>query len=157
MEPRQQAQIAETMAAMKDAELAVSEFYTVCANISPQDAELWQDLSKQEANHAQIVAQMEKLFATRPEDFRPGRPFNAVAIRTFIKGIKWNQERALKGALPRRQLIGVARDIESSIIESSFRNIVETQNQEFQELMKQLLDETADHHGKIDKLLKEAQ
>ncbi|MCX5794599.1 MAG: hypothetical protein NTY77_03775 [Elusimicrobia bacterium] len=155
MDTRQEAQIAEALAAMKEAEQAVADFYTACAKFCPGNGDLWLDLAQQEQRHARIAARMGEIFASRPEDFQPGRPFNAVAIRTFIKGVKCSQERALKGELQQRQLIGVARDIESSIIESRFSGIVQTEDQEFLELMRQLLDETADHHDMLDELPKD--
>jgi len=153
----QERQLAELLAIYREAELAVAAFYRVCANLCPEDAEFWKSIAAQEEAHAGFFARIQELFAAKPDAFQPGRPFSPVAVLTFIKGVQWNTERALKGELQRTRLIHVARDIENSLLESRFAECVRSEDADFTALMDKLMDETTEHHGIFSKMLAAAE
>lgn len=153
MNPRDQEQIIEALAVFGESEQAVSEFYSICGGLCPGDRQTWLAIAEEEQEHARMVARMQELFAAYPDDFKKGRPFNVVAIRTFIKGVRWNQCRAISGELKGRKLAGVSKDIENSIIESSFTTIVETENRAYQALVQKLMDDSVRHRATFSGML----
>jgi hypothetical protein len=145
MRPSDLSLIQETLEAMREAELAVAELYEACAETWPQDPPCWKELSAEERRHAENLSKMSALLAARPDVFSPGRPFRAAAVRTFIKGVRWNRDRVKSGELDLARFYSVARDLENSLIESRIAEIVITDDPEYTALAQRVVADTRRH------------
>ncbi len=126
-------------------ELALAELYGACAAKFPEDRELWTAIQRQEEGHAQFLRRLAELMTARPEEFRPGRPFNSAAIRTVLKSVTGYADQVKRGLLPRQRALFVARDIEKSVLEANYAQIVSTENAEYLRAMDTIARETQGH------------
>jgi len=148
--------ITQVLTSMMQYELALSHLYKQCADIWPEDQGFWQKLADAEVMHAENIQRMQEIITKKLEKFEAGRPFNLVALNTVMAGLKDNTDRLIARALPREKMLFMARDIENSILESHYAEIVKTADVEYQTLMKSIISQTYEHRqiiqAKIDKI-----
>jgi hypothetical protein len=146
--------ITSVLEAMGQYELTLSDFYKQCAAIWPEDQSFWQNLAYAEIQHAENIQKMREIIKIKQERFEAGRPFNAIALNTAMAGVKDNTGRLTSGAFSCEKMLIMARDIEQSILESHYAEIVKTADLEYQSLIRKILSQTYEHkniiQGKID-------
>jgi hypothetical protein len=130
---------------MKELELTAAEFYQACGEVWIIEKDFWTTMGQSELKHAQNIDLMIKIFSEKPEQFQLGHPFKRPAIQTFISGLKSDIQRLRSQELSKGKTLFVARDIEGSILESKYMEIIRTNEPEFQTLMKQMLLDTVTH------------
>jgi len=143
--------ITNVLEIMKLYELALSDFYKQCADIWEEDRAFWDSLAHAEVRHAENIQKMREIIISKQRSFEVGRPFNLVVLRTALAGANENRKRMKEGAFSREQLLFLARDIEQSILESHYAEIVKTADIEYETLMKNILSQTYDHKMIIQK------
>ena len=87
-----------------------------------------------------------------PGGFHTNRAFTPAAIQTFAKYVKDTTLRLKSNAVPagdEKHLLALARDMEQSILEAKFNEIVMTADLGFQTLMRQVVAETQIHRSRI--------
>ncbi len=126
-------------------ELALADLYGACGAKFPEDRELWSAIQRQEEGHAEFLRRLADLMAARPGEFRPGRPFNSTAIRTVLTSVTAYADQVKRGQLPRQRALFVARDIEKSVLEANYVQIVNTENAEYLQAMDTISRETRSH------------
>jgi len=146
--------ILDILVHMEETELAVSEFYALCANTWPLDSQFWKELADEELKHKINIETMRRIISTKAEHFEKGRPFNIFAIQTMITGIRSNIERLKKGELRENHAVSIARDIEQSFIEFRYSEIVKTDDVEYNTLVENIVKETAQHKIKIERKIR---
>jgi len=137
--------ITNVLEIMKVYELALADFYKQCSDTWEQDQAFWEGLAHAEVRHAENIQRMIELIANKPGSFNVGRPFNLVALRTALAGVNDNRKRMKDRLISREKLMILARDIEQSVLESNYAEIVKTADLEYQTLMKDILLQTRDH------------
>jgi rubrerythrin len=137
--------ITKILDAMIQFELSLSDFYTKCAETWDEDVTFWHILANAEAHHAENIQKMLDIITHKLERFEAGRPFNLVALNTALAGIAENTTRVSKGEFSRERIHVMARDIEQSILESHYAEIVNTTDVEYLTLMKDILSQTYEH------------
>jgi hypothetical protein len=140
---------------MAENELAIAELYKTCALVWKEDSEFWLNLEKQEIKHANNINKMMEIISKKTEHFEKSYPFNIVAIKTIMSYVKNNIEKIREGKLPRINALSIARDIEQSLMENKYNEIVKTDDIEYQTLVKEIITETAAHKDHIDKIINE--
>jgi len=140
----------DVMKMMAATERLVADFYRTCAEIWAEDREFWSATVAEEEKHAKNIERMAQIVAAKPERFEIGRPFNQMAIKTIMTGIEGHLKRLKEGRITRDRLMFVARDIESSMMEKSYGEIVRTSDLEYLELVKEIVGDTASHKQKIE-------
>ncbi len=151
MRPRDLESILDVLKDMAECELTVAEFYRTCAQIWEEDKEFWLTLERQENIHAQNIDRMAEIISKEHECFESYRPFNPAAMKTMISGIENNIRRLKSGEISKNNVLFIARDIEQSLIEARYDEIVKTNDIEYQNLVKKIVTQTLDHKGIIDK------
>ena len=147
--------LTEVMRMMAATERFIAEFYRTCAELWPEDREFWLDVVAEEEKHARNIEEMAKIVSAKPERFELGRAFNPAAIRTVMTGIEGQVDRLKKGLITRDRLMIVARDIEASVMEKSYREIVRTTDLEYLNLVKEIVEDTSRHKSAIEKRCEE--
>lgn len=143
------------MKMMADNERLIGSFYQSCAETWEQDRTFWLNIAAEEEKHARNIERMVQIISLKPEQFQIGRLFNTVAIQTVMAGIKGQLKRLKEKQMTRKQAIFVARDIESSLIEKNYGEIVKTRDIEYLTLMKEVTGETEKHKESIERHIQE--
>jgi hypothetical protein len=97
---------------------------------------------------------MADLVAKEPGKYRPGRAFNAASIRLFGLHLNDLVERMRAGKIKKNELLSLAVDIESSVVELNYREIVETDVPAYRALSRRLEEETGEHRQTSEKRVK---
>ncbi len=147
--------ITKVLESMIQYELILSDFYKHCADMWTEDQTFWQNLAHAELNHAENMQKMREIIVKKQEAFEAGRPFNPIAVNTAMTGLKDYTQKITSGALSCEKMLIIARDIEQSILESHYTEIVKTADLEYQTLMKAILSQTFEHKKTIEKKIQE--
>ena len=140
---------------LADFELAASELYRTCSQVSDVDKEFWRDMQQAEVKHSRNINRMTDILSAKPGDYTPGHVFSPAAVQTTISGIKANIQRLLKREIARKNMFFIARDLEQSMLEKNYAEIVRTNDPEFQSLMKEMVADTVSHRNQLDKKIRE--
>ena len=140
----------EALKLMAEAEEAVGEFYRACANVPGEDRSFWLQTAGEEDTHKKSVQKMEEMISRNPENFSLRRPFNAAATRTFVSFIRQNTGALKQDKIPRGKLLFVAKDIERSLLELAYFEIVKTTDPGYEKTLKEILTQTAEHKNRIE-------
>ncbi len=143
---------------MASLEGAMAEFYRICGQVQRSASEPWLELEQQERRHAEHLARMASLISECPDNFERLRNFNPAAIRTFITYVKSTTARLRRNELPAgdlTRLLSTAYDMEQSILESRYGEIVRSTDSEYQALVGQIVADTAAHRARLAGLLAE--
>jgi hypothetical protein len=148
--------ITKVLDAMIQYEISLSSLYENCAEIWKENGEFWRDLSQAEIGHAENIKKMMEILAKKPERFEMGRPFNLMALSTALTGVKDKIKRVSEKGFSLEKMLILARDIEQSILESHYGEIVKTDDGEYLNLMKNILSQTYDHRMMLQKKMDES-
>ncbi len=135
----------DVMKMMAEIERLIAELYRASAEAWVEDREFWLETVAEEEKHANNIERMIEIVAAKPERFELGRPFNQTAIKTIKTGLEGNIERVKKGEITREKMFNLARDIEASLIEKSYGEIVRTKDVEYQNLINEITADTSSH------------
>ena len=135
---------------MAKCEMTIAEFYHTCADIWGEDKEFWLNLEQQEKNHAQNINKMAELISEKHEHFEFHRPFNPIAMKTIISGIEDNINLLKDRRFSKENILFIALNIEQSLIEARYSEIVKTKDLEYRKLVEEVVNQTAEHKGLIE-------
>jgi len=130
---------------LQELERAVGDLYRDYIAAFPEEAELWARLSAAERRHEELLGEMVRMVQADPALFSPGRPLNEKVVMTTVSGVR-SQQAALTGeGRTLRQALFIARDLEQSILESKYKEIVESRSQAYTDWLSRILQETVEH------------
>ena len=138
------------MKTLAEAELAIAMFYKECSLVWKDEQNFWLQLVSEEEKHAKNIERMAQILSGKPKRFESGRPFNIVAIHTFIEGIKANITRLKGEGMSKLNMLFIARDIERALIESKYTEIIKSGDVEFNDLVKEIVLDTVRHKDILD-------
>jgi hypothetical protein len=150
------ANLTTVLKVMAQFELTVAYFYRTCAQMWFDLEEFWETMERAEIKHAGYLKQVNKILTEKPEGFSMGRPFTPAALKTSMSGIEWNIQRLRNGEITKKSILFISRDIERSILESNYGEIIKGTDVEFQALMKEILTDTVAHRTYLDRKIEEA-
>lgn len=145
MLPADALNMSKTLDMMAELEQILSEFYKCAGDLWEEDSEFWADLAQAEVSHAEHIRKMAGILNKKPQEFELGRPLNIAAINTAISGVKNNIQRLKKGELNKKQTLFISRDIEQSMLESKYTEILKTKDIECQQLISEIALQTEMH------------
>ena len=145
MTPRNLQDVLDVMNDMVALEVALAELYEACSEQFPEDKNFWLAIKRQEELHAQFIGTLSELVASHPQEFQFGRPFNSTAIKTTLSSVRNYTETVRKGLLQRKRALFMARDIENSVLEAKYGDIVSTDNIEFRKTIDLISRDTLAH------------
>jgi hypothetical protein len=137
--------VLEVMNDMVALEVALADLYQACSDQFPEDRSFWLAIRHQEQLHAKFIGQLADLVSAHPQEFKFGRPFNSTAIKTTLASVANYTESVKKGLLQRKRALFMARDIENSVLEAKYGDIVSTDNVEFNKTIELIARDTLAH------------
>lgn len=126
-------------------EKALAELYLACSETFAEDSKFWLAICHQEELHAKLIGELASLVSSHPREFQFGRQFNTTAITTVMSSVKNSTEQVRNGHLDRRRALVMARDIENSVLETKYHEIVTTDNIEFKSILDRIMKDTSSH------------
>jgi len=144
----------DTLAALAEFEQSLSDMYRACGELWAEDAPMWDHLKQSELGHVECMRQISAMLSERPERFAPGRPLTAAATRCQIDYVAARTAEFRTGSVARRTALLAMREIERSILETRFYEIVVTEDEEYHALAARLLEETVQHFDMLEERLR---
>lgn len=138
-------------------ELTVSEFYKVCGDFSKTEGKFWLDLALAEVEHSKNILEIIDLYSKNPKNFIVRRSFKRSAISTVISGIENNILKIRSGELKSENFLFIARDIEHSLLESSFAEFLTSDDPAFQHLVNEVIEQTTRHREMLEDKIQRCQ
>jgi rubrerythrin len=134
---------------MIDIEKSLSSFYEKCAELFPQDAEFWSDLSKDEQHHANVLKTLAKATLKRARHFEVGKSFGSGSLVTFLNQVRANLARLDCDPLKERDALMIAYHMEGTLVEQKYAEVLKTDKPEYVNVLEKILDETRMHKKKL--------
>lgn len=146
--------IVEVLRFLSEAESIMADFYKVCSQTFTTSSEFWEELIKDELRHEKNVKKIEEIITMKHDYFIAGRPIKKEAVKTFINYVNQQKHRVLNREIDELRILYIARDIEQSIIENKFFEIVSSTDVEFTTLANALIKDTKSHKEKLEQRIK---
>lgn len=143
-------EILEVIKAMEEVERSMAEFYRTCAECCSEEQELFTQIASEEKLHEQYLQKIAEMVSTKPSEFMLNRPFNIPAIRTFISFIKETEGKIKGKTISEDRALYLAKDFEDSTLEQYFHQFVKSDDLAFQNLVREIINQTKEHRKKID-------
>jgi hypothetical protein len=155
MSIRDLAGLQKTLKAMEDAELAAARMYAQCAVLWPSERSFWAGLVRDEQHHAAQLAKILALVAQHPDDFTAGRPFNEAGMQAFAQYVDSIYGRLRGNRLDKAAFLALANDIENSMLESKYMEVVGTKNPQATQYVQAIQKDTTRHKKSLEAKLNE--
>lgn len=130
---------------LEESELWASELYNLCSKVFKEDCDFWTSLEKDEIKHFNHLKTMEQIFDENPQSIYSGRQITEITIQTLIKSMQMIVPELKMGKIPKKRMLAIAKNIEDSIIESKYKEILTSKDSRFQALLKEISLDTYRH------------
>lgn len=142
---------------MAEYELALAELYRTCSQTWPDNKYFWILLERAEVKHSEYLNKIIQMVMEKPEVFELGHPFKPAAIQIAILGLQGNLQRLKNKEITEKNMLFISRDIEQSILEKHYGEIVRSNNIEFHSLINEIISDTLAHREFLNDKIKEGQ
>jgi hypothetical protein len=141
---------------LAELEGVISELYKTAGDLWEEDKDFWASLAQAESSHAEYIRKMAAILNRKPQEFEIGRPLAAAGIKTVISGVQNNIQKLKKGEINKKQILFISRDIEQSLLESKYTEILKTKDLDYQRLIHDVASQTETHKMLLVKKIEEA-
>ncbi len=145
MLPADAKKMLETLDTMAELELVISELYKCAGDRWKENLEFWSSLAQAEVSHAEYLKKMVGILNGKPQEFEIGRPLTIVTINTVMSGVKNLIQRLKNGEFNQKALLFLARDLEQSILESKYTEILKTKDIQYNKMISEIVLQTEMH------------
>ena len=144
----------EILDAMKEHEQAIADLYELYAEKFPEYEDFWNDLSREEIQHAGWLGKLQDHIEDSTEDFVVER-FPVGAIERSTEFVKKQIETAQQPDFVLINALSTALRLEEALMESKYVEILDTDSAKTKHTLKMLAQSTQAHYQKIRKLWQE--
>jgi hypothetical protein len=134
---------------LREVELIISQLYQYFSQSFPSDRVFWGILAEEEAVHASMVGDLKTALLQNGWSFEVGK-ISLAALITFRLGISGQVDRLRKGELGRRNAFFIARDVEKTLIENRYYDLIRSDNKDYQSIQDKIRRETEAHLQKLE-------
>jgi hypothetical protein len=139
----------QIMKTLVRSEETVARFYSVCASAWPEHGDFWRLLILEEQRHAIQLGLMSERLRENPDRFKPGLLLDLAAIESFTVNVRHVAIQVLKGNLTPLKALITARDIERTLIEAKYAEVLHSSDPEYTRLVQGIELDTRRHHEMI--------
>lgn len=137
--------VSRTLNAMAELELVISELYKCAGERWEENMEFWSSLAEAEVSHAGDLRKMAAILNGKPQDFEMGRLIAVSTVHSVLTGVKNLIQRLKNGEFNQKALLFLARDLEQSILESKYTELLNTEDIEYQKRISEIVSQTEMH------------
>ena len=141
--------IIDLLKTLKGTEEAMANYYLACSEAWPDESSFWMQFAMEEEKHGQVIDHLLEIVRANPGQFSLGRPFELSAVETYATAINERTADIRKGVGSMEEAASFALEMEGSLIESRYFEVVRCDNRKFAELMAGIAFETDRHHRRI--------
>ena len=134
-------------------ELSVAELYRRFSHSFVEDRVLWESLSRDELSHAALVIELKNTLLKNGSPFELGK-VNLLALNTYRQGIEGQLGRLERGEIRRQNAFFIARDLEKTLIERRFYELIQSESPEYRAIQEKIRKETESHLQKLENYIK---
>lgn len=146
-------EVEDTLAMMMKMEETAGDYYSKCAIVFEQNSSFWHEIADEEFNHRDILGRIIEMIKLNPEKFSWNMPVQAGAIRELKKIAIKNIEKLGNNELSEKQAVNFAMTIEDTMTETSYSEILITEDPEIKTVISEIVEETADHKQRISEMV----
>jgi hypothetical protein len=154
MDSNQTKRIALTLNKLAESEKAIAELYKSFSEFWPENREFWDSLKNAELRHSGFIIKMSQIVAARPENFETGRQMKPEDIDIMIEGTLYYIDQVKQNKINKLRSFEIAKNIEQSIIERNYGEILKAKDPEYKNLLDRIMMETILHKSTLDEKLK---
>jgi len=133
-------------------EEAMASLYAVFSSQIKSMASFWQHLVVQERAHRDVLLHLAKMVASGQVRIDTTR-FNGVAVQTSITNLEKQRDRAIAQGIQEIKALAIASDIEHSLIEAGYFQVILTENPSVASEIEELETHTKQHIAIVDSRL----
>jgi hypothetical protein len=130
-------------------ELAFAELYEACGKFWDPDAKFWLSIARDERGHVEYIKKMSQIIAQAPDQFTLEKPFKPIALQTAGRTAKIITQKVNSGQITQEEIFNITVDIEKSVIEAKYNEILKTENILYRDLADKLVSESYQHKDMI--------
>lgn len=155
MQPSEREVLVGTLEAMRSLELAMAEFYGLCAEVWHDEEEMWRNIERAELQHAEYVEKISGLLRERPERFEQGCLVDPVVLREETAGLRDGVRRMRAGLLGRREILRILGEAEQSVLERRYTDMLVSQDLDYIYWISEIVSQTETHRQFIARKVEE--
>ena len=137
-------ELLELIDAFASNELALASYYELCAEKFPENSDKWKRLMIEEEMHAQVFKKIRQSVEEAPDKWKMGC-FTLQTVNLICKSVKDKTEELRRGTINPKYAINFIVDVEQSLIESNISKALETEVEEFRQLLNKVQEDTTGH------------
>lgn len=142
---------------MKEAELAIGNYYKACSEKdTPENRSFWTALAQAEAKHAGNLVKILLMILKNPNRYYYGLDFDPVNIEQLVKEANDLTAKVQSSQMLGKSLLLAARNLEDRLLEKKYFETVKSEEKEFLDILNIMKAETAQHREIIVKKLEAA-
>jgi hypothetical protein len=141
---------AQVLGTLREIELLVGELYRRFASAFAMDRELWEGLSREEEGHAALAEALRTMLASSGGAPAALDKVHLAALETYKKGIEYQLARLRRGEIVRRSALFIARDLEKTLVERMYYDLVKGAGTDAAEVASRIQSETESHLGRLE-------
>lgn len=149
--------VLEAAEIMVEAEKAVAKFYTACSEVFSSSERFWGGLAEEEIIHAEAIAKLAQLIRKKPYRFEPGDLLPLADLRGFVAKIYEKVGDVREGFLKEPGALLLAYQIENTVIESKYPEVVLTDDPNYAQILSNLVLRTRRHREMVRDRLKRSE
>ncbi|MCX5776465.1 MAG: hypothetical protein NTX32_02405 [Candidatus Firestonebacteria bacterium] len=130
---------------MSAIELDLSVLYKAFALLFPPERKFWTSIAGDEIIHADNIKRMIALLLGKKLLYKIGNPLNRKALLLLRDNVQLYISDAKEIPLNENEVFSIARGLEESIIETRYLEYITTEDEEYNDFLKLILKETAEH------------
>ncbi len=138
-----------TLEKMRTMEAEAGDYYAKCASVFGEQYDFWHKIADEEYNHRDILKRLIGIVKLNPEKFSWNMPVQMKVINTLLESVRTNTDRLGTGKLTLKEALNFAVTIEDTMTETSYDEIIITDDEEINTIINEITEETADHKNRI--------
>lgn len=141
--------------AMEDCERAMFEYYLACTTLtsSAGQKQFCLDMSEEEKDHITVIGRIRQIFLKSPASFKLLGHFEISDLVDFCVRVKKETGRIESGSVTLEQALQAASELEGSLIESIYFEVISSENDKYLELAQIITNANNRHKEKLMSML----
>ena len=135
-----------------DLESSLEKYYELCAKIFPDEKFAWFGVATQEGIHAKIFQNIKAKITLEPEKWSLGK-YNYEALKTMVDSLHKKLAEIQAKDYNSRYVVTFVKDVEFSLIESDIANAFVSDDKDYRNMMKKMVEETDEHKDFLNRFL----
>jgi len=149
--------ILEVLKIMKETELWAAKYYDNCLLLCPEnEKDFFSKLTAEENKHFNYLSAITTSFLKNPDHFELNEAFDTVSAKKVISLIKDGIRRIQNWDIKYEELLKIADELESSMIEHDYDKVLNIEQQEHLNLMNEIFKDTLRHRKLIEEKIQKA-